>query len=88
MVRRLDWRQAIAHAIAAGIPLAIATALVVALRYVDASGSVVSFGVNRVATQSFWLVTALSFGPVLIISAAAIALALSAQRSVTRDQAR
>ncbi|MDO8677476.1 MAG: hypothetical protein Q7R30_02785 [Acidobacteriota bacterium] len=80
VVRRLDFRRAIAHAIAAGIPLAIATALVFALRYVDTGGSVVAFGVNRVATHSFWLVTLLSFGPVLIISAAAIALALSARR--------
>lgn len=81
VVRRLAFRQAITHAIAAGIPLAIATALVFALQYVDTGGSVVAFGVNRVATQSFWLVTTLSFGPVLIISAAAIGQALSAQRS-------
>ncbi len=81
VVRALDWRRAIAHALAAGIPLAIGTALVFALGYVDTGGSVVAFGLNRLATQSFWLVTALSFGPVLIISAAAIALALSARRS-------
>lgn len=81
VVRRLDWRRAIAHAIAAGIPLAIATALVFALRYVDTGASVVAFGVNRLATHSFWLVTLLSFGPVLIMSAAASALALSAKRA-------
>lgn len=80
VVRRLDFRRAITHAVAAGIPLAIATALVFVLGYVDTGGSVVAFGVNRVALQSFWLVTALSFGPVLIISAAAIAVALSAKR--------
>jgi len=60
--------------------LAIATALVFVLRYVDTGGSVVAFGVNRLAMHSFWLVTALSFGPVLIISAAAIAIALRAKR--------
>ena len=81
VVRTLDWRRAIAHALAAGIPLAIGTALVFALGYVDTGGSVVAFGLNRLATQSFWLVTTLSFGPVLIISAAAIALAVSAKRS-------
>lgn len=80
VVRRMDVRRAIAHALAAGIPLAIATALVFALGYVDTGGSVVSFGVNRVATQTFWLVTALSFGPVLIIAAAAIAVAVRAKR--------
>ena len=80
VVRTLDWRRAIVHALAAGIPLAIGTALVFALGYVDTGGSVVAFGLNRLATQSFWLVTTLSFGPVLIISAAAIALAVSARR--------
>ncbi len=81
VVRTLDWRRASAHALAAGVPLAIGTALVFALGYVDTGGSVVAFGLNRLATQSFWLVTILSFGPVLIISAAAIALAVSAKRS-------
>jgi hypothetical protein len=80
VVRRFDWRRALAHAIAAGIPLAIATALVFALGYVDTGGSVVAFGINRLALHSFWLVTALSFGPVLIISAAAIVVAVSAKR--------
>ena len=80
VLRRLDFRRALTHAIAAGIPLAIGTALVLALRYVDASGSVVAFGINRVATQSFWLTTFLSFGPVLIISAVALVLTRSAKR--------
>jgi len=80
VVRRLDVRRAITHAVAAGIPLAIATALVFVLGYVDTSGSVVAFGLNRLATVRFWLVTFLSFGPVLIISAAAIALVLTTKR--------
>jgi hypothetical protein len=65
-------RRAILHAIAAGVPLGLATALVFALRYVDNSGSVVEFTVNRVAVHDFWWVTLLSFGPVLILGAVAI----------------
>ena len=80
VVRQLDWRRGLAHAVASAIPLALASGLVLALQYVDATGSIVAFGVNRVATQSFWLVTALSFGPVLIVSIAAIAIILQAER--------
>ena len=80
VVRQRDWRRGLAHAVASAIPLALASGLVLALQYVDATGSIVAFGVNRVATQSFWLVTALSFGPVLIVSIAAIAIILQAGR--------
>ena len=80
VVRQLDWRRGLAHAAASAVPLALASGLVFALQYVDASGSIVAFGVNRVATHSFWLVTALSFGPVLIVSVAAIAVILRGKR--------
>ena len=80
VVRQLDWRRGLAHAVASAIPLALASGLVLALQYVDATGSIVAFGVNRVATQSFWLVTALSFGPVLIVSVAAIAIIVQTER--------
>lgn len=80
VVRQLDWRRGLAHALASAIPLAILSGLVFALQYVDASGSIVELGVNRLATQSFWLVTALSFGPVLIMSVAAIAVILRVER--------
>lgn len=80
VVRQQDWRRGMAHAIASAVPLALASGLVLALQYVDASGSIVSYGVNRVATQSFWVVTALSFGPVLLVSIAAIATILRAER--------
>ena len=80
VVRQRDWRRGLAHAVASAIPLALASGLVLALQYVDATGSIVAFGVNRVATQSFWLVTALSFGPVLIVSIAAIAIIVQAER--------
>lgn len=81
VVRQLAWRRGLAHAASSAVPLALASGLVLALRYVDADGSIVALGVNRVATQSFWLVTALSFGPVLIVSVAALAVILRQERN-------
>ena len=72
LVRAFSMRRAIVHAIAAGVPLGLATALVFALRYVDNTGSVVELTVNRVAVHDFWWVTFLSFGPVLILGAIAM----------------
>jgi hypothetical protein len=72
LLRGFSLRRALVHAIAAGVPLGLATALVFALRYVDNSGSVVEFAVNRVALHDFWWVTFLSFGPVLIVGVMAI----------------
>jgi hypothetical protein len=69
-------RRAVVHAVAAAIPLAGATALTYALRYVDTSGSVVAFELNRMATRDFWRVTLLSFGPVLLLFAAAVPVLL------------
>lgn len=66
------WRRAFVHAGAAAVPLAAATGLVLALGYVDNSGSVVEIAVNRMALRDFWWVTFLSFGPVLILCAAAV----------------
>lgn len=80
VVRQMAWRRALAHAGASAIPLALLSGLVFVLQYVDTSGSIVELGVNRLATQSFWLVTALSFGPVLIMSVAAIAVILRVER--------
>lgn len=80
VVRHSAWRQSLVHAIASAIPLALAGGLVLALGYVDTSGSLVEFGVNRAARQHFWLVTALSFGPVLVMSVAAMATILRVQR--------
>ncbi|MDP3716787.1 MAG: hypothetical protein Q8T13_03370 [Acidobacteriota bacterium] len=80
VARQADWRRGLAHAVSSAIPLALASGMVFALRYVDADASIVQFGVNQLATQSFWLVTALSFGPVLIVSAAAIAVILRQKR--------
>ena len=72
LLRAFSLRRAIVHALAAGVPLALATALVFALRYVDNSGSVVELTLNRMATHDFWWVTFLSFGPVLIVGAISI----------------
>ena len=71
VLRALDWRRAFVHAGAAAVPLAVATGLVLALRYVDNSGSVVELAVNRMALRDFWWVTLLSFGPVMLLCAAA-----------------
>lgn len=72
VLRSLDWRRAFAHAGAASVPLAAATGVVLALRYVDNSGSVVEIAVNRMALRDFWWVTFLSFGPVLMLCATAV----------------
>jgi hypothetical protein len=72
VIRSFDLRRALAHALAAAIPLAIGTALTFVLRYVDSSGAVVALELNRMATRSFWLVTLLSFGPVLLLCLAAL----------------
>jgi hypothetical protein len=72
VLRPFDWRRAFVHAGAASVPLAAATGLVLALGYVDNSGSVVELAVNRMALRDFWWVTFLSFGPVLILCAAAV----------------
>jgi hypothetical protein len=72
VLKALDWRRALVHAIAAAIPLAIGTGLTVALRYVDSSGTVVAFELNRMATRGFWWNMLLSFGPVLLLCLAAL----------------
>jgi len=72
LLRAFSLRRAIVHALAAGVPLGLATALVFALRYVDNSGSVVELALNRMAVHDVWWVTFLSFGPVLIVGAIAI----------------
>jgi hypothetical protein len=70
--RPIDLKRAIVHAVAAAVPLAGATALTFALQYVDGSGPVVAVELNRLATHRFWWVTLLSFGPVLLLSLAAL----------------
>ena len=72
LMRAFSVRRALLHAVAAGVPLALAVGLVFALRYVDNSGAVIALAVNRLALREFWWVTFLSFGPVLIVGAIAL----------------
>ena len=84
VLRTFDWRRACIHALAAAVPLALATGLTYGLQYVDTSGPVVAFEVNRVAVHDFWRVTLLSFGPVLLLGVAALP---SAFAKATADRA-
>jgi hypothetical protein len=83
VLRTLDWRRGIKHAIAAAIPLAASVGIVFWLGYVDRSGAVLEFVVNRVAVHRFWWVTLLSFGPILIVTALAIPAMVSARRGLS-----
>jgi len=74
LLRAFNIRRALVHAVAAGVPLGLAVALVFALKYVDNNGEVVEIAVNRLAFHDFWWVTLLSCGPVLIVGAIAIAI--------------
>ena len=74
LLRNFSVSRAVQHAVAAAIPLALATAMVFGLRYVDTSGTVFELTINRLALHDFWWVTFLSFGPVLIAGAIAIAV--------------
>jgi hypothetical protein len=82
VLKRLDFRRALVHAGAAAVPLAAATALTYALRYVDTSGSVVGLELNRMAVRDFFRVTLLSFGPVLLLCLAAAPALQKGQRGV------
>ena len=83
VVRSLDWMRGVKHAIAAAIPLAASVGLVYGLGYVDRSGAVVEFVVNRVAVHRFWWVTLLSFGPILVVTALAIPALMSERRGLS-----
>ncbi len=68
VLRWREWDRAVIHAAAAALPLALAAALVTALQYVDAGGSIVMLGPNRMAFHNVLPGTLLSFGPMLIIT--------------------
>ncbi len=71
VLRWREWWRGVVHAAAAALPLVLAAALVTALQYVDHGGSIVSVAPNRLAFHRVWLVTPLSFGPIILISALA-----------------
>ena len=71
VLRWREWWRAAAHLAAASLPLALAAAVVTALQYVDQGGNIISIGANSVALNRVWVVTLLSFGPVLMVSALA-----------------
>ncbi len=72
-VRRRAWTAAPFNAAYAALPLALGAALVTALHYVDqpldATVSVIRLGLNPLSPVNFWTVTAMSFGPVLLLGA-------------------
>lgn len=76
VLRWREWWRATVHVAAASLPLVLAAALVTALRYVDVGGSIVRFGPNLLAFADFWRATALSFGPITLISAIAAGVML------------
>jgi hypothetical protein len=74
VLRWREWWRGVVHAAAAALPLVLAAALVTALQYVDHGGSIISVAPNRLAFHRVWLVTLLSFGPIIPISALAAGL--------------
>lgn len=78
-MRRRSWWAGVVNASWAALPLAIGAAIVTALHYVDQppdhGGSIVQIGLNRLAARNFWVVTAMSFGPALILGAAGMLVA-------------
>ena len=77
-VVRRAWVTAIFNAAYAALPLALGSALVMALHYVDQPPdelSVVRLGLNPLAPENFWIVTAMSFGPAVIMGSLGAAAA-------------
>ena len=77
LVPRRAWRAFVPAAIAAAIPLALATAAAMSLGYVDRSSSgLVRILINPLAfTEPVWAIF-LSFGPLLLLSIVGAAIAL------------
>jgi hypothetical protein len=80
VVRSRAWARGATHFAAAGLPLALAAALVTLLQYVDAGGRVIELTLNTVATRHFFWTTALSSGPMLLLGGAGAWLAWWARR--------
>jgi hypothetical protein len=79
-VRRRGWVAAAFNAPYAALPLVVGAAIVTALEYVDRPSNtnlgVIRLGLNELAARRFWLVTFLSFGPVLLLGLGGIVVAV------------
>jgi hypothetical protein len=79
-LRRRGWTAAFFNAPYAALPLVVGAAIVTALEYVDRPGNtnlgVIRLGLNELAARRFWLVTFLSFGPMLLLGLAGAAVAV------------
>jgi hypothetical protein len=82
LLRSFDVRRGLTHAVSAGIPLGAAVALVYGLGYVDRSGQVVELIINPVSVHRFAMMTLLSCGPVLIVTALAVPTMLAERRGL------
>ena len=76
LARQRRWRTMFAGAAVAALPMLAALALSSVLRYVDTGGSLVALGLNRTASHRAGIAVFLSFGPMLIASAAGVAFAV------------
>jgi hypothetical protein len=76
MLRGSHWRAIVPCAVAAAAMMLLALSLTYALGYVDASGQLLTFGLNPKSTHRVLWITFLSFGPVLIAAIAGVILAI------------
>jgi hypothetical protein len=75
IVRGGHWRAIVPCAVAAAAMMLAALGLTDALGYVDASGQLLTFGLNPKSTHRVLWITFLSFGPVLIAAIVGVILA-------------
>jgi hypothetical protein len=81
VARQRDWWRGTVHAAAAALPLVATSFVVLLLHYVDRGGQVITVGLNPVATHSFWVSSAVSFGGAALLSAFGVWNACRARRS-------
>ena len=78
-LKRRAWVAAAFNAPYAALPLALGAAVVTALEYVDQTPGtelgVIRFGLNALSVRNFWQVTAMSFGPALLLGVAGVYVA-------------
>jgi hypothetical protein len=70
-----QWKAVLPCALAAAAPMAAALFVIQKLRYIDAGTPLMVFGWNLMALRSWQTAIFLSFGPVLLIAAAGLAVA-------------